>query len=452
MTDRLHRPFLTLLVALLVSGLTVALAHGSGSAPHDAGHAHERVDSYDGDHDRDDHDHGHDHGHDDHGHDHGHDDHGHDHGPDDHGPDHGQLAGVRLLLASLDGPEILVIAAGDGHVLGRFTVPGVGRAYQLPTMQYAAVTHRDANRVSFVHSGLSAVDHGDHLDLLEGPPYVLKTVNLGPRPTHFFAQGHDIAVYADGDGSMAWLDARLLGISLDITQIPGAAPDHGSLAVIDGFLVGGGLREGGVGVFDRSERELARFDGCPGLHGQATLGMRVAFGCSDGVLLVEVGPGGEGFAAHKLDDPGDAPAGARVGMLVSHPGARHVIGDFGEGLALIDPSARSLTPVALPAAPAAMRFTDGGRALLVLTLDGVLHALDPDSGEHRASRQVVAASQQGQPRPMLEVYGDYAFVTDPANARVLLVDAEQLEVEGHHHLPFAPGSVAVMAIPGAVLH
>lgn len=373
-------------------------------------------------------------------------DHGHDH-------DHGELAGVRLLVASLDGPELLVLDATDGDVLGRFTIPGLGRAYQLPNAQLAAVTNRDADRVTFVHSGLSAVDHGDHMDLLQGTPYVLKTVNLGPRPTHFFAQGFDIAVYNDGDGSMAWLDARLLGISLDFVQVPGTAADHGSLAVVDGYLIGGGLREEGVRVFDRNETELASFGGCPGLHGQATLGNAVAFGCSDGVLIVEVRGGGT-FAANKVGNPAGSPENARVGTLTAHPASPVMIGNFGQGIAIIDPVARSLTPVALPAAPAALRFGDDGE-LVVLTLDGALHRLDALSGDVLASVQVVQvvdAAAAGQPRPAFALIGDHAFVTDPAHGALWLVDLDHMEVETRFDLPFAPGSVAVMAIPGAVVH
>jgi hypothetical protein len=357
---------------------------------------------------------------------------------------------VRLLVASLDGPELVVLDAEDGESWGASPSPERAASTSSRTRSSPRSTHRDANRVSFVHSGLSAIDHGDHQDLLQGPPYVLKTVNLGPRPGHFFARGHDIAVYADGDGSMAWLDARLLGISLDFLQIPGAGAGPGSLAVVDGFLIGGGQREGSVGVFDRSERELARISGCPGLHGQAVLAATVAFGCSDGVLLVAVEPDGT-IGSHKLDNPAGAAEGVRVGTFVSDPDSPIMIADFGQGLALIDPAARSLSTVTLPATPAAMRFTAHGATLLVLTLDGMLHAFDPAGGEIQASVRLLE-DVPGQAPPTLEVFGDHAFVTDPSHARVHLVDLGRMAVEAHHHLPFVPGSVAVMAIPGATIH
>jgi hypothetical protein len=354
-------------------------------------------------------------------------------------------------VASLDGPEAIVIDAADGDVVGRFTLPGLGRVYQLPNPQLAGVTHRDANRVSFVHSGLTAIDHGDHMDLVVGSPYVLQTVNLGPQPTHFFALGHDIAVYNDGDGSMVWLDARLLGISLDVRSVDGLEADHGSLAVVDGHLIGGGLREAAVRVYDRDLTLVATFEGCPGLHGQAATSSAVAFGCSDGVLLV-VALGDGAFTSHKLPNPVGSPEGARVGTLAAHEGSDVMVGNFGQGIVLIDPSALSLTGVELPAAPAGMRFAEDGALLVVLTLDGQFHALDPSTGEVTGSVSVTEPWTQGAPRPSFTHLGDLAFVVEPDHGVVWIVDLDHLEVVGHLDLPFRPGSVAVMAIPGAVTH
>jgi len=370
---------------------------------------------------------------------------------DDHDDEHGGLEGIRLLVASLDGPELVVLDAADGHVVGRFTVPGLGRVYQLPNPQLAGVTHRDDHRVTFVHSGFTAIDHGDHADLVVGHPYVLQTVNVGPQPTHFFANGNDIAIFNDGDGSMAWLDARLLGVTLDFVFVDGLAADHGALVVVDGHLIGGGLREAAVRVYDRSARHLATFEGCPGLHGQGTQPMAAAFGCSDGVLLVEAVGGGV-FTAHKIANPAGTPEGARVGTIASDAGSPTMVGNFGQGIALIDPAARTLTPIALPAAPAGMRFAEDGEVLVVLTLDGYLHTLDPATGAVLGSVEVLEAWVQGEPRPSFVVLGHTAFVLDPKHGAVWVVDIDHLEVETHHELPFTPGSLAVLAIPGASTH
>jgi hypothetical protein len=428
--------------------LSIVLAYGVGwtlaqgqaaTAPMTEAHDH-----------AEEHDHDDEHGHDDEHHDEH--DHGDEHHDDDgHGHGHDELEGLRLLVASLDGPELIVVDVAHGAVIGRFTVPGLGRAYQLPNPQLAAIVHRDAHRVTFVHSGLTAIDHGDHMDLVEGSPYVLATVNLGPLPSHVFALGNDIAVYADGDGSMTWLDARLLGISLDVRTVDGRAAGHGSLAVVDGHLIGGGLQEAAVRVYDRDLRLVATFEGCPGLHGQAATSSAVAFGCSDGVLLVEAHGNGE-FTAHKLGHPVGSPEGVRVGTLAAHEQSDLMVGSFGQGIVVIDPAARSLTVVALPAGPAGMRFVEEGAVLVVLTLDGQLHAIDPATGAVEASVTVIEPWVQGAPRPSFTHLGDVAFVVEPDHAVVWIVDLHAFGVVGHLDLPFRPGSVAVLAIPGAATH
>jgi hypothetical protein len=136
-----------------------------------------------------------------------------------------------------------------------------------------------------------------------------------------------------------------------------------------------------------------------------------------------------------------------------------MVGNFGSGIAWIDPVARSLTPLALPAAPVAMSFLDGGELLIVLDVDGWLHAIDVDHGELRASLELMPATAQGAPRPSFALYGDHVFVTDPAGGAIHIVEVDahghhdvELELRGRFSLPFAPGSAAPMAIPGAVVH
>lgn len=376
--------------------------------------------------------------------------HAHNHG-------HAELEGVRLLVASLDSPELVVLDAADGHILARFTVPSAARVYELPGTVFAAAVHRDANRVSFIHSGLYAVDHGDHADLLQETPFVLQTVNYGPLPTHFVATGNDIGIFMDGDGRMAWLDARLLGISLDYLDIEGLGADHGALTALGDVLLGGGLAEAAVRAYDRSGSLLATFEGCPGLHGQAARGSIAVFGCSDGVLIIDASA--SDVVARKLANPAGSAERDRVGTLVSHPSANVWVGIFGAGIVWIDPLAGTLTPMMLPTAPVAMRFHDGGELLLVVTLDGMLHAIDVDHAEVRASLAVVPAVETGAPRPTFVLYADHVFITDPTHAAIVVVEIEahghhdvDLTAAGRYSLGFTPSSLAPMAIPGALTH
>lgn len=448
------RPFRRLLALLLVllflAGLTTGVAQSSTASPPAEAHGAEH------DHDQDeDHDHAHEEGHDHdeaHVHDEDHDhDEEHDHG-EDHGHAHAEgVAGTRLLVSEAGGATLLVLDLATGAELARFGTPGPGSVHQLPDPQLAVVVHRDEHRVTFVHSGLTEIDHGDHADLVEGNPYVLQTLNVGLQPTHVFARGNDLVFFNDGDGTVAWLDRRLLGVSLDYVVLDGREPDHGAVAVVDGHAYVGYLRTGLVDVVDRSGATVATFEGCPGLHGQAPWASGVAFGCSDGVLLVEARSGGT-FAAHKVANPPGSAEGARVGAVVGDPGSATLIGNFGQGIALIDPAARSLTPVALPASPLAMRFAEAGEVLVVLTADGTLHALDPASGGVLRSVAVVDALETGATRPTMTVLGEHVYVADPLHAEVVEVHVDDFEVERRLAVPFAPGGVAGLAIPGAVAH
>ena len=119
-------------------------------------------------------------------------------------------------------------------------------------------------------------------------------------------------------------------------------------------------------VHDRRGQEIAAFGGCPVPQGQAVLGDVAAFGCSDGVLLVAAAGGGV-FTSHKIAHPPGSPAGARVLTLAADAGGPLVAGDFGQGIALIDVVARSLSTVSLPSEPVGMRFVEDGEVLVVLT-------------------------------------------------------------------------------------
>lgn len=424
-------------VTALSLTLSVALAQG---------HDHGSADS-----------HSHDHAHHDHEHDqeHGHGDHGHDGHSDAHGHAHVSggaeaLAGVRLLVGDVDAARVLVIDAATGAVAGSFTTPGIGAVQQMANTQYAAVTHGGENRVTFVHSGLSAVDHGDHADLVIGNPYVLATVNTGVRPAHFANNGNDIVIFNDGDGTIAILDSRLLGASIDYIMVDGGMPDHGAAVMFGDYLAVGLITPGTVEVFNRAGSSLARFEGCERLHGQGTLSGRAVFGCVNGVMVVWEANGV--FRAQLLPNPAGSPEGARVSTLVSRGGSSVMVGNFGEGFAVIDPVALTLTTYAAAGTQVGGVLFEDGTQFARLGSDGVVRVYDLQSGSELGAATVVPAIETGAPRPSITAYGDLAFVANPVEKELMLVDLHEVELLGHLHLSFAPNGVAVLAIPGAVLH
>ncbi len=435
---RLSRLALTLAMALwFVAG--IGLAQQGSEAQGAAGHE-------DDGHDHADHDHPvtgadeHAHADDEHA---DHDHHDHEHGG-------AGLAGIRLLLGEAGSPSAYVVSAENGEVVGSFTVPGVSRVEQLADTRYGALVHTDANRVTFVYSGLSAVDHGDHMDLLIGNPYVAATINTGRNPLHFASYGNGIAVFNEADGTVALLDARLLGISVDYETVTAAGPDHGAVVPLDDALVIGLLAANSVEVHDAAGKLIDTFADCAAPHGQARLGDAALFGCANGVLVVrETAPGQ--FAADLIATP-TAADGVRVGSLVSRGGERYIVGNFGEGFAVIDPTGLTLATYGTEGTQLGGVLFDDGTTFARLGSDGWLRSFDLATGSELAALAVVRPLAQGAVRPSVTSAGDLAFVTDPATQQVVVVDLDTLLITDRLELGFVPDGVAILQLPGAVLH
>lgn len=208
----------------------------------------------------------------------------------------------------------------------------------------------------------------------------------------------------------------------------------------------------GVTLWDLDAgEELERFDGCPDLHGEAATEHLVAFGCSDGVLLVEHHD--DGWAAHKVDHPAGVGPEDRTGSLVASPDGTALIGDLGRGaLVRIDTESKTASRLALPA-PMASFTVDGAGHLLVVTTDGHVHHLDAATGEVLGSVDAVDAfrlpeGHGGDPVPQLVAVGDHIFLTDPAGgALVELAVDDELEVARTIDVGGTPASVTVVGLP-----
>ncbi|MBB6098694.1 hypothetical protein HNR42_002129 [Deinobacterium chartae] len=368
--------------------------------------------------------------------------------------DHSHASAVRIAFADARNHTLGVLDLETGKVVASFGTPGkISGIYPVPGGQYAMAIHRDHNRVTVLHSGYSAVDHGDHKDLLEGAPYVLQTLNTGRQPTHYWAHGDHIAVVNDQDGTVAVLDRNLLGVSLDFQEIKTEAPDHSAAVVLGDKVLNGYSKLAKVDAYNLADGALAAsFPGCPSLHGEATLGKTAAFGCSDGVLMIRENQGQ--LVAHKISNPAGTPANTRVSTLAAHDGAPVMLGNFGQGLALIDPVRNSLTPVPLPANPIKFDFAQGGRSIVVLTADGQLNRLGLN-GQPIARVAVTApydSRVQDAPRPSMAVMDGVAFVSHPGAGEVLEVSLEDLQVKRRHQVGGTPTALTVLSLEGALKH
>lgn len=374
----------------------------------------------------------------------------HDHDTEAH------TEGTRLLVSDLDSSTVSVLDLASGKVLGSFSTPGAaGATHASPSGRYGLVIHRDENRVSVIHSGLSLEDHGDHADLVQANPYVLNTLNVGREPTHVWAHGDEIAIFNDADGTVAMLDERTFGLSLEYTEVKAAQPDHGAAVVLGDTVLAGYYDLGRVDAYSREGELLETIEGCPGLHGEATLGDTAAFGCEDGVLLVHVRDGE--VTSAKLDNPAGTAEGVHVSTIRSHDDAPVFVGNYGVTLAWIDPEAETLEVIEMDAAPLRFDFDHEGEHVVALTADGLFHVLETDSGElHGSVRVMEAVDISGgygtYDAPSLAVGEGAVYVGVPAQQQIVEVHPEETEVARRMDVSGTPSSITVLALEGDTVH
>lgn len=369
---------------------------------------------------------------------------------------HEHSEGTRLLVSELDSTTVSVLDLGSGEVLGSFSTPGeAGSVYASPSGQYGLVIHRDENRVSVVHSGLSLEDHGDHADLVQGAPHVLQTLNVGREPAHYWAHDNDIAIFNDADGTVALLDERSFGLSLEYTAVTTAQPDHGAAVVVGDTVLAGYYELGRVDAYSREGELLKTIEGCPGLHGEATLGEVAAFGCEDGVLLVHVHDGE--ITATKLDNPAGIAEDVHVSTIRAHDDAGVLVGNLGDALAWIDPEAETLEIIETDATPLHFAFDHEGEHVVALTADGMFHVLEAASGETHGSVRVmkpvdISGGYGSYDAPSLAVAEGAAYIGVPAASQIVEVHLDDVSVARQLDVDGKPGSIAVLTLEGGTVH
>ncbi|WP_221088213.1 outer membrane protein assembly factor BamB family protein [Deinococcus aquaedulcis] len=336
----------------------------------------------------------------------------------------------RLIIADASTHELTVLDPATGMKTARFSTPGkLSGLYTGPGGTLAYAIHRDADRVTVLHSGLKSVDHGDHRDLVLGAPHVLATLNVGQQPTHFFSHDDRIAIFNDRGGTVAVFGETLLGKTNDMTVVKVAQPDHGAAVLLGNVLLSGYLRLNRVDAYDLGSGALLGTvrEPCPGLHGEAVRGAVAYYGCTDGVLAVTVQ--GRETNGRKLSNPAGTADGTRVGTIAAHEKSPALYGNFGPGLVRWSPDDTALTPVPLSAPPLKFAFAPDGQRLLALTADGQLHALDARTGRVLRSAALVAplAADKAAVRPTF-VVGTRLYVTSPTTGEVIEVNHSDLSV------------------------
>jgi hypothetical protein len=367
----------------------------------------------------------------------------------------------RLLVADAKQPSVKVVDLATGTTVTSLTVPGAARVYTAGRHVFATVG--SAKRLEVIDPGTWAQPHGDHFHFYVSEPKLTTLGLAADNPVHVVDHHGLVAVFNDGDGTVLVIDTHKLGESdAIVARLNTGAAHHGvALALEDlgvaivSTPVAGGPLPNGVAVVDlKTGTERERFQNCPDLHGEAATDTVIAFGCSDGVLLLEPHKGH--WHAHKVDRPAGYTGPIRTGTLHAGHDLPFLVGNLGnEALVRIDIESETATAIPLPTRMASFALDPVRKVVLVATIDGKVHRIDPKTGAVLQSVEAIAAftpatGHGGAPNPALHVAGDRAYLTDPANGQVVelgIVDelrvARKLAVGGN------PASITVAGLPDA---
>lgn len=357
----------------------------------------------------------------------------------------------RLVVATTSGVQVL--QADDGHVLEDFETVGRPMLSLAGDGRHVFLVQSDADVTNILDAGSWAVAHGDHAHYYTGGASMRESRVEGDTPVHVVSHGDRTAVFHDGDGTAAVFEENgMLIDTLDTTVVNSGGPHHGVVVPThDGAIVsippppGDDTLPTGVAIVDDAGAEIERFENCPGLHGEATAGDLVAFACEDGVLLVD------GTDAQKIDYPSDE---GRIGSFTPGPVGDILVGDYTDtSLLAVNVTTEKTLEIDLNEPYAARALDEHGDAV-VLTTDGNLHVVDPDTGKITQTVRAVLPTFEipedwQEPRPTLAIAGHTAFVADPATSTVIPVDLDVSTVGTAFRLDDEPTGVVAVGVPVA---
>ncbi|PWH06018.1 hypothetical protein DEO23_09355 [Brachybacterium endophyticum] len=366
----------------------------------------------------------------------------------------------RIVLAHDGG--VTTLDSSDGEVVDETDVGGYARLN--PAGDGRTVMVSAGSTITPYDTGLIARAHGDHFHYYTQDPTQLPEAAISAEePGHVVPHGDRTATFADGTGQITVFDPSSLaeGTLGKTVGTRTDAPHHGvAVPLSDGSLlhtVGTEEDRHAVVVEDAEGTVTAKTEDCPGVHGEAAAkatgggGDVITLGCENGPVMYKDG------AFHKIDVTEDF---QRSGNQKGHDDSPVVLTDYKvekdpEGgierpttVGLLDTRDGSFDTVDL-GSEYWFRSLDRGPdgEALVLTADGELNILDPESGkvlhETTVAEKWTEPDQWQEPGPMLSVADGTAFVVDPENKKLTMVDIETGEAYEELDLPEVPHEIEV---------
>lgn len=304
----------------------------------------------------------------------------------------------RLALFDTEASQLKVLDLDNSEVLASVAMDGEApRLYASPGNRYAVAIQRGDDLVSFVDGGLYTEDHGDHMhDYAETPSMLSLTLN-DHKPTHYSSGEAEGVVFFDGgeaaSSKVTVFSDATLGSGATVASLQLENNMHGVAKMIDGHLFVT-YRDSSItdttlpAAVERYHLDGSDFEfeerysqACPRLHGAAANAHSLGFGCSDGVLVIDLHEAG--YPATKLDNPEGLADGSRIGTVVANHDVEELVGIAGDRLFVIHPESTTEVYHELELGEGVGRLAQGfsthGEVFYVLGDDGDLRLFDPAS-------------------------------------------------------------------------
>lgn len=366
----------------------------------------------------------------------------------------------RVVIAHDGGLTVLDTATGetlsetDRSGLLRLSPSGDGRHVMVA----------DGDRFLAFDAALKSRPHGDHAHHYAGTPELRDLAYESPASGHVVVHDGLTALFSDGEGSVRIVPTDQVAggyRAADGVIVESGAPHHGvAVPFADGsLLITVGTDKERTTIQHRAAdgTVLAETADCPKIHGEATgADDTAAFGCVGGPVVFD------GTEFHKVP----LPAGVefqKSGTLAGHPDSPIFLSDHKTDeqadkdgtrerptqISLIDSRTNTMQAVELGSAYSFRTLARGPHAeALVLTGDGALKVIDPESGEITADIPAISEWRENddwqEPGPILKVVGHTAYVTDAAKKELVLIDLLRGEVTQRFSLDVTPFEIAVV--------
>lgn len=355
-------------------------------------------------------------------------------------------------LTTLDGETGEVIESEDLKAFLRLSDAGDNR--------HIMVTKGD----SFLtfDTGRITKPHGDHKHYYAAQPQLLSTAIDAPHAGHVVHHDGFTALFSDGDGVARIYKTEDIGgeDAKPVNTVETGAAHHGvAVPLKDGSVVttkGTEDERHTIQHLDKSGKVLAETTECPGVHGEAAAGNgSLFFGCEDGPVVFD------GTEFHKIDVSAYAgkdgyqrsgnSAGSEESNIILADNKTDKDADFERptSVTLINTEDYSAKKVELGESYWFRSLARGplGEAL-VLTTDGKLNVIDPDSGEVTKKIDAISPWKENeewqQPGPILKAANGYAYVTDANKQELVMLDLLGDQEAQRYKLDFKPVEMAVL--------